>query len=315
MKLRLLLLGLALSLTTPAWSQEKISSGDTRAAHPRMVKTWVAPYAIPDSLARLKERYGGVKAGPRNALTHLGLQFWVPTQGGGVTRATRYGAISDATIAEFRTWGRRNGVKILLTVYNGENGWDWALAKQAFGDNKSTFIDALIPEMEQHGLDGVDVDLEGPGMDATEDDKTKYVAFIKGLSGKLRNRDKHLVLDSFSYVWNAPNTTWWPDLFRYVDGIVSMGYESIGLAQPSAGEGIWQSYEWQRTTAGKQAHKLLLGMPSHLDSWRGNTAVEQIAWAKPKRQKVGVAIWDAQNAAALWRTPEVWRQLRAIREQ
>lgn len=283
--------------------------GGAKAAETaRMVKTWVAPYAIEVSRQRLAERYGGV--GPADALTHLGLQFWVPSAAGGLERSSRYGTIGNAQIATFRTWGQANGVKVMLTVYNGEWGWDWALAKNAFGANRDAFADALVAEMQALGLDGIDIDLEGAGMDPTAEDKAEYIAFIKALSKRLRPLGKDLVLDSFSYVWNAPNTTWWPELLPLVDGLVSMGYQEIGRGAPS-----WQSYAWQRKAAGKHAGKLLLGMPSDREAWLGKTVMQQLAWVLPEGRKVGVAIWDAQNPSAAWRTRAVWKRLKAIREQ
>jgi hypothetical protein len=274
----------------------------------RMVKTWVAPYAIADSQQRLAERYDGV--GPADALTHLGLQFWVPSAAGGLERSSRYGTITDAQIASLRKWGKSNGIKVMLTVYNGEWGWNWALAKNAFGANRQAFVDALVAEMQALGLDGIDIDLEGASMDPTAEDKDQYVAFIKALRKRLRPLGKELVLDSFSHIWNAPNTTWWPELLPLVDGLVSMGYQEIGR-----GADGWRSYASQRKAAGKHASKLLLGMPSYADTWLGKTAVQQIAWVLPAERKVGVAIWDAQNPAAAWRTRAVWKRLKAIREQ
>lgn len=278
------------------------------AAAERMVKTWVPPYAIAASEARLAERSGGV--GPADALTHLGLQFWVPTEDGGLARSSRYGTIGDATVRRLRDFGHANGIKVMLTVYNGEWGWDWALAKGAFGDHRAAFVDALVAEMQALGLDGIDIDLEGAGLDPTAEEKAAYVAFIRALHKRLRPLGKELVVDSFSYVWNAPNTTWWPDLLPLVDGIVSMGYQETGRGAPD-----WQSYAWQRKAAGKHADKLLLGMPSDREAWLGKTAVQQIAWVMPAERKVGVAIWDAQNPSAAWRTRAVWKRLKAIRDQ
>lgn len=299
-------LGLALALCLLLSAQRHAAAAEATAS--RMVKTWVAPYAIDASYARLTERYDGI--GPADGLTHLGLQFWVPSEDGGLERSSRYGKITNRQIATFRRWGRANGVKIMLTVYNGEWGWDWALAKKAFGDNRAKFANALVDEMQARNLDGIDIDLEGPGLDATADEKAQYVAFIKTLRNRLRPLGKELVLDSFSYVWNAPNTTWWPDLLPLVDGLVSMGYQEIGR-----GADDWRSYAWQRKAAGKHARKLLLGMPSDLDYWLGKTAAQQIAWVVPAKRKVGIAIWDAQNPAAAWRTRTVWKKLKTIREQ
>jgi hypothetical protein len=281
-------------------------------AEQRLVMTWVAPYALDPSFEQLTKTYGA--AGPKNAVTHLGLQFWVPTATGGLARAARYGEISDGDIKRFRKWGRKNGVKVLLTVFNGEWGWDWELARQAFGPGRKAFVAALLDEMQAQKLDGIDVDLEATEITGTEDDRKKFAAFIRDLGAELKARDKDLIVDSFSYIWNAPNTDWWPDLFPHVTGIVSMGYADIGRAPPD-GSGVWQSYAWQRAEAGKWAGKLLLGMPSWVDTWQGNAAAEQLDWVLPKKRKVGVAIWDAQFSGPGWQAEPVWQRLRELRDQ
>lgn len=295
-------------VSVAARAEEAVAS----ASAPRLVMTWVPPYALDPSWAQLGKTYGG--AGPKNALTHLGLQFWVPTAEGGLARAARYGEITNADIKRFRKWGDRNGVKVLLTVFNGEWGWDWPLAKNAFGDQREKFIADLLKEMETLKLDGIDVDLEATEVTGTEDDRQKFVAFVRELGAALKKRKKDLIVDSFSYIWNAPNTDWWPDLFPHVTGIVSMGYADIGRAPPD-GSGVWQSYAWQRAEAGKWAEKLLIGLPSWVDTWQGNTAAEQIDWVLPAKRKVGVAIWDAQNQAPGWQSEPVWQRLREVREQ
>jgi hypothetical protein len=278
----------------------------------RLVMTWVPPYALDPSWEQLNKTYGG--AGPKNALTHLGLQFWVPTADGGLARANRYGEISNADIKRFRKWGDKHGVKVLLTVFNGEWGWDWALARQAFGPSRKAFVSALLEEIQARKLDGIDVDLEATEITGTEEDRRNFAAFIRELGAELKARDKDLIVDSFSYIWNAPNIDWWPDLFPHVTGIVSMGYADTGRAPPE-GSGLWQSYAWQRAAAGEWAERLLLGMPSWVDTWQGDTAAAQIDWALPKKRKVGVAIWDAQMSSPGWQAEPVWQRLRELREQ
>src|SRR6185503_15661734 len=135
--------------------------------------------------------FGG--AGMKDALTHLGLQFWKPTKDGGLIRAGRTNEVNDAVIAELRDWGRTNGVRVLLCVYNAVSGsWDWPLARAGFAGNPDRFIDALMEEVERLQLDGVDVDLEGNG--SFEPDREAFVAFIRNLSERLRAKERHLTV-------------------------------------------------------------------------------------------------------------------------
>jgi hypothetical protein len=100
----------------------------------------------------------------KDALTHLGLQFWKPTKEGGLVRAGRTNEVNDGVIAELRDWGRTNGVRVLPCVDNAVSGsGDWPLARAAFAENPDKFIDALMAEVERLELDGVEVDLEGNG--------------------------------------------------------------------------------------------------------------------------------------------------------
>jgi hypothetical protein len=268
----------------------------------RPITTWVPPYAVAASRARLAETFGEVPAG--EGLTHLGLQFWVPTPEGVVARV-KSRQVTDAAITELREWGHARGIRVMLCVYNGAVKWDWPLAKAAFADHRTEFVRSLVAETERLGLDGVDVDLEGPG--SFDADKPAYLAFMRELSGELRARKMHLTVDTFAYKWNAPNQTWWAELFPLVDAVASMGYDETGATAPD-----WRSYADQKKAAGPHAARLQLGMPSDKDRWRGNTNLEHLQWVG-RDPEVGVAIWDAQLPSPEWRTPEVWRTLREIR--
>jgi hypothetical protein len=271
----------------------------------RPVMTWVPPYAVSRCQSRLTESFGS--AGMKDALTHLGLQFWKPTMDGGLVIARRTNEVNDGTIGELRDWGRTNGVRVLLCVYNHVQSWDWKLARAGFADHPDRFIDALIAEMDRHRLDGVDVDLEGNG--SFDADKETFVAFIRRLSARLHAKGKHLTVDTFSYEWNAPNQTWWKDLLPLVDALTTMGYDQIGANAPE-----WRSYTFQTAAAGEHASKLMIGLPSGRNEWRGNGLMEHLQWLKDEGQ-VGVSFWDAQLRADAWLKPEVWSALRDIRER
>ena len=267
----------------------------------RPVTTWVPAYAVAKSFERLKATPGAA-----DALTHLGLQFWVPTRRGGVELLTKWES-NDAAVAMLRDWGHAHGVRVMLCVYNAGGGdWDWPLARAAFAEHRAAFAAALVADVERHGLDGVDLDLEGPG--DFETDRPAFVAFVKQLSAALHAKGKHLTVDTFPDRWNAPNQTWWPDLLPHVDGLASMGYEEIGANAERKG----RRYADQRDAAGAHAAKLQIGMPSGKGKWQGNAALEQLKWVQTDG-KVGVAIWDAQFRNPAWRTSEVWAALKAIR--
>jgi hypothetical protein len=270
---------------------------------PRMVMTWVPPYGIDKCRTRLHEDVGGL--GPKDALTHLALQFWIPTRAGRVEKTTRYGEIGDAVVIEFRDWAHQHGIRAMLCVYNSVESWDWTLAQAGFAEHREEFVRALVAEMERLGLDGIDIDLEGSG--DFESSKESYLAFIRDLAPRVHGLKKQLTVDSFAYKWNAPNQTWWADLFPQVDGVNSVGYERIG-----ANATEWRAYAAQKAAAGDNASKLLIGLPGSKADWLGNTAAEHMDWIT-KDSSVGVAIWDARFTAPYWQTPDAWKSLAKMR--
>jgi len=269
----------------------------------RRVMTWVPPYAIDKGMQRLQQTFRG--ADPATALTDVALQFWKPTSEGGLTRESLYGTITDAQITQFVTWGHANGVRVILCVYNGGSTWDWALAKNAFATHESSFITAIMTEAGNLGLDGVDIDFEG---DADYDaDEGAYEQFASDLATQLHAASKVLTVDSFADIWNAPSQNWWPNLLPLVDGMTTMGYNEIGRNAKG-----WKRYSAQKTAAGDNAAKLMIGMPSDSASWKGNTALEQIGWVI-KDGTVGISIWDAQFPSPAWRTHAIWTKLGTLR--
>ena len=275
----------------------------------RMVMTWIPSYAVAESLTQLKALHGG--AGPSKALTHIGLQFWLPISSGGVAKDSD--AVSDAQIKQIVAWGHQHGIKVLLCVYNATGGdtWDWGLAKSAFAGHRDAFVNALVAEMNRLGLDGIDIDFEGDDPPTPTSqlnlDKPAYVAFVKALHVKLHKAGKQLTIDSFSDQWNAPNWTWWTALFPYVDGLTSMGYDEIGMNAAGSAK-----YSNQVAHAATSSAKLMLGMPSWVDHWQGNDAVAQTNWLLTHKN-VSVSIWDAEFTAPEWQKAPVWKNLQKVR--
>ena len=280
--------------------------------------TWVPPYGIATSKARLNQSFDG--KGIKDSLTDLALQFWEPSADGrGVQRVRRGDDTSDATVSELRDWGRAHGIRVLLCVYNYNveaQGWDWPAARRAFSTHPQEFADSLVAEMQRLELDGIDLDLEGNGPlesdNPLNDDKQAYLRFVEGLSARLRPFGKRLTIDTFAHIWHAPNQTWWNDLFPLVDGINSMGYDEIGASAGLDGE-EWRAYAAQERASGDHAAKLMLGLPSFKDEWLGSPALEHLRWLRD-RGRAGLSLWDSQLEAAGWRTPEVWALVGEIHE-
>ena len=266
--------------------------------------TWVPPYATSNCLDRLNESFDGL--GMKNGLTHLGLQFWRPSEKGKMQLVDDFKPIDDSTIIQFRKWGEAHNVRVLLCVYNGyKDGWNWELAKTAFDTHRKQFIAALVSEIVRLQLDGVDIDFEGKG--TRDGDKKAFFEFIKELSFALKANGKELTVDSFAYKWNAPNQGWWKMMLPHIEALHVMGYSETG--SKSAG---WRSYDFLKAAAGKYSCKLLVGVPSHKSHWENKSVQEHLNWVA-KDKSVGLAIWDAQLKDPKWRTKEIWKTISKIR--
>jgi len=267
--------------------------------------TWVPSYATEICRDRLDESFGEV--GLKNGLTHMGLQFWRPTEEGRIELVDDFKPIYDSTIINFRKWGQTHGIKVLLCIYNGtRDGWNWNLAKNVFETHRKQFIKTLVSETVRLNLDGVDIDFEGKGK--LDGDTEVFVSFIKELSSALKAKGKELTVDSFAYKWNAPNQGWWKLLLPYVDALHVMGYSETGSKSTS-----WRSYDFLKAAAGKYSSKLLIGVPSHASNWEKASVQEHLEWIVTD-PSVGLAIWDAQLKDSKWRTQEIWQTISRIRQ-
>jgi len=291
-----------MSLSLPRWPLLAACFSLAMSSHAAVrVITWVPPYGVEKSKQRLDETYDG--AAVKDGITHLALQFWVPTPEGGIGRPQRYGKISDETITALRDWAHARGIRVLLCLYNGENKWDWDLAKAGFVKKPLKFADALVEEATRLGLDGVDIDLEGNGK--FDSDEPAFTAFIRDLSGKLHAKQLELTVDTFCDQWNAPSVKWWPNLLPHVDALTTMGYQETGAFSKE-----WRAYDAQKKAAGEYTGKLLMGVPASKGQWQEHPAGEHLQWLV--ENGVGAAIWDAQLPDAAWRTGAVWKQIQAI---
>jgi hypothetical protein len=275
-----------------------------QSAKARRVMTWVPPYAIGDSKARLGESFDGL--GIKDGITHLGLQFWNPSKEGGIELVTRFKEVNDSRVSELRKWGHAHGVRVMLCVYNGtSSGWDWDLARSAFDIHREDFVDALVTETLRLKLDGVDIDLEGKGdLDASKD---AFVRFIKELSARLRAEGKELSVDTFAYKWHAPRQSWWPDILPHVDGLNVMGYAETGASADD-----WRSYAALKKAAGSYSSRLLIGMPGNAAQWQATSVADHLGWVADD-DSVGLAIWDARLEDPVWRTRNTWLEIKRIR--
>lgn len=269
------------------------------------VMTWIPPYAIQACKERLNESFGGF--GAKDGITHLGLQFWQPTNEGGIKLVQRGQAINELVISDFRKWGETNEVRVMLCLYNATpSGWNWELARAGFKTHPKKLIKTLVDETVRLKLDGVDIDFEGKGN--RDEDKEAFVLFIKELAFALKAKGKELTMDTFAYKWHVPNQRWWKDLLPHLDALHVMGYAETGAKSAD-----WRSYDFLKKATGEHSSKLMIGVPSFQAKWQNLSALDHLAWVS-NDSTVGLAIWDARLQDPAWRTKEIWQTLAKIKK-
>ena len=277
------------------------------ASHANEVMSWVPPYGIGNCKNSLNGTYGKYKA--KDGLTHIGLQFWYPTNSGGVT----FAGPGPDDVKWFTDWGKANGVKVLLTVFNATGGWNWPLAVSAFSNNRSAFAKALVAEMDKYGLDGIDLDLEGNKL-PKDANRQEYKAFVTELSGLLKPKSRLLTICTFNNenADNMPDETWFADWLGKVDYIHIMGYEEMYEKSPDK----TQAYSYQQNLgakAGFARHQVSMGLMGS-QSWGGGTALDHVNECITKPVEIAsVCVWDLQFPGAIWKTEGMWEALAKIK--
>ncbi len=267
------------------------------------VISWVPPYSVDACKNMVQRDFGGV--GMKDGLTYLALQWWV-TDGPDIKQ---WGDVAgpgfDDQVRFFRDWGKSNGVKITLCVVNHVGDWNWGEARRSFVDNRPAFVQSLVSEAARLGLDGVELDLEGPTT-PTANDSVQYINLVRDLGAALNPIGKTVTVASFAAQYNAPNWKWWPELMKTAAAVTSMGYDEAGMNSPAGFK-----YPEQKKRA-NPPHKLMIGMFGASASWQGNSATQQIDWVVGDGQ-VGIGIWDASLGDGTWESAEIWQKLRTIR--
>jgi hypothetical protein len=297
------------------------------------VMAWVPPYAIDASFTGFTADFGGVS--PSDVLTHVGMQFWVPSTEGQIKYDPNYPAITDEAIGNFREVCTEKGIKLLLTIWNSPDNvtWDWPWAMACYKDNRAAFVNALYDECVRLNLDGVDMDFEGGtndiGQENMQGEREAYAEFAKEMGTKLHENGMIFTICSFhSPCFNAPNMSWWPDWAGYVDYVHIMGYQdnfeasdmTIGNctdALSESGNTDMFSFSYKVNWAlscGLGADVPSIGLGTWLDQWGGKDVRGNIQDILSLEQVPGVCMWDLQLQADPWRQAETWNLLKEIKE-
>jgi len=153
-------------------------------------------------------------------LTHINIAFENPVDAAGnlsFNPANRF-VITKA---------RANGVKVLISIGGGSASGDEVLKPRYFAlltkEKRPGFIAKLTAYVIEHKFDGIDVDIEGPSINAD------YGDFIRDLSNSLRPREK-LLTSALSKGYGGDRV---PDsVFKFNDFINIMAYDATGYWDP-----------------------------------------------------------------------------------
>jgi GH18 family chitinase len=181
------------------------------AERPRVVAyvpTWVDLKAYADTI-------------PYDKVTHLNIAFANPkTDDGDLSFDPR----CDAVIAK----AHANGVKVLISIGGGAAADNKVLKPRYFRliapDQRAAFVAKLLAYLTEHDFDGLDVDIEGPSINAD------YAGFIADCSAALKPKGK-LLTSALSVGYGGKNVK--DETLAYFDFVNIMAYDATGTWAPN----------------------------------------------------------------------------------
>lgn len=222
-------------------------------------------------------------------LTHINIAFENPTAAGDLS----FNSGDNAVIQK----AHANKVKVFVSIGGGsvsEDAGQRALYFNLINDtNRAAFVNKLAAYLQSHGFDGIDVDLEGPAINAD------YGKFIADLSNKLKPLGKGVTaaLSKGYGGQDVPNYA-----FSYFDWVNIMAYDATGPWDTS-NPGQHSSYDFARANVdywvgrGLAKNKAVLGVPFYgwgfgadAGEWRYADIVNRFAGAENVDQ-AGSTIW------------------------
>ncbi len=187
-------------------------------------------------------------------LTHVNLSFENPIDlDGTMSYHENNDKIRDAT--------HRAGGKVLVAIGGGAAATDVELSKRydelLSAEKRVAFARSLVEYVNEHELDGIDVDIEGPAI--TDD----YGPFVKALSAELKKAGK-TISAALSHGYGGDRVT--SDTLAKFDFINVMAYNATGPWNPNQ-PGQHSSIELAESTTkywidgGLPKSKVVLGVP------------------------------------------------------
>jgi chitinase len=196
-------------------------------------------------------------------LTHINISFFNPDADGQFMRNGEPACMDGASVADLDYVVQRAhkaGAKVLVAIAGGvipPCGGDWShLLKPA---QRQAVIDQLVQFVEDHQLDGIDVDIEGALLTKI-DEEGNYTPFVAQLRSALNG--KLLTAATATYDGGMIPVSSLP----YFDFVTLMSYDAIGPSWGPAGAehssyAVAEEHVATWRERGLTADKLVLGLP------------------------------------------------------
>jgi GH18 family chitinase len=204
-------------------------------------------------------------------ITHLNLAFENPDAQGNLSFA--------ANNATFIQKAHANNVKVLVSICGGAASNDATLQARYFSlisdANRAAFIAKIVQYLDDHGFDGIDLDLEGPAIN------NDYNKFVTDLDAALP--EGMLLTAALSHLNNGDMVS--STAAQTFDFLNIMAYDATGPWNPGS-PGQHSSYElattslaWWVDNKGLSKNKAILGVPFYGYGF-GADANEGISYAE-----------------------------------
>lgn len=183
------------------------------------------------------------------------------------------GDIKDLTSQDFVDWAHSNGIRVVPMVSKdfNSNYIQMILGSPAA---RTKLADDLMAKVDQYGYDGLNIDIEGAGLDQPG----VFTAFAQDLAAKLHKKGK---LASVAVMTKTgPNTPSWlgeydyPILGSIMDYVIVMAYDQHWeTSEPGPVAGLdWVTATMNYAVTAVAPEKLLLGVPFYGRNWKNGTS-------------------------------------------
>lgn len=214
------------------------------------------------------------------------------------------GGVATESYPELAAEAEAAGIPVYGLLHNWiGDGFNQEVAVEVLSspERRQRLADELLRVAAEHGLDGIDVDLEYLPAWLRE----SYTALIRELSERLKPAGLGLSVSVPAKVWDDRTSPWggafdYEALGQYADEIAVMAYDehAPGLpAGPVASLG-WVERVVQYATSKIEPSKILLGIPAYGYDWiagttivRGLSAAGAIARAAERGAEI---LWDSE---------------------